>query len=175
MILDSEDVPMDEQCERLTYDANKWEFPRDRLKLGIWIHIIMIYFVIYWFDSCVFCWWNDGLFCPFSRPNKWVRHVLIVKHRIWLLVTFEKKIWVNAFPIVENPPKINKPGCHILSQESFICPKVDQRNYFLVWLLPWWSTTEFIRTFPKGDPRNESLHSSSLTKNESACQIFLDY
>ncbi|XP_072771194.1 vascular endothelial growth factor receptor 2 isoform X2 [Nerophis lumbriciformis] len=34
MILDSEDVPMDEQCERLTYDANKWEFPRDRLKLG---------------------------------------------------------------------------------------------------------------------------------------------
>lgn len=25
---------MDEQCERLTYDANKWEFPRDRLKLG---------------------------------------------------------------------------------------------------------------------------------------------
>ncbi|MEQ2298793.1 hypothetical protein AMECASPLE_009024 [Ameca splendens] len=34
MILDSEDLPMDEQCERLTYDANKWEFPRDRLKLG---------------------------------------------------------------------------------------------------------------------------------------------
>uniref|UniRef100_UPI0037E8487E vascular endothelial growth factor receptor 2 isoform X2 n=1 Tax=Semicossyphus pulcher TaxID=241346 RepID=UPI0037E8487E len=33
MILDSEDMPMDE-CERLTYDANKWEFPRDRLKLG---------------------------------------------------------------------------------------------------------------------------------------------
>lgn len=34
MILDDEDMPMDEQCERLTYDANKWEFPRDRLKLG---------------------------------------------------------------------------------------------------------------------------------------------
>ncbi|CAN9500994.1 unnamed protein product [Ophioblennius macclurei] len=34
MILDSEDMPVDEQCERLTYDANKWEFPRDRLKLG---------------------------------------------------------------------------------------------------------------------------------------------
>uniref|UniRef100_A0A3Q4AUQ2 receptor protein-tyrosine kinase n=1 Tax=Mola mola TaxID=94237 RepID=A0A3Q4AUQ2_MOLML len=34
MILDSEDMPMDEHCERLTYDANKWEFPRDRLKLG---------------------------------------------------------------------------------------------------------------------------------------------
>ncbi|CAL8394781.1 unnamed protein product [Boreogadus saida] len=34
MILDSEDMPVDEQCERLTYDANKWEFPQDRLKLG---------------------------------------------------------------------------------------------------------------------------------------------
>ncbi|XP_037530978.1 vascular endothelial growth factor receptor 2 [Nematolebias whitei] len=34
MILDSEDMPMDEQCERLTYDVSKWEFPRDRLKLG---------------------------------------------------------------------------------------------------------------------------------------------
>uniref|UniRef100_A0A673W9R2 receptor protein-tyrosine kinase n=1 Tax=Salmo trutta TaxID=8032 RepID=A0A673W9R2_SALTR len=34
IILDSEDMPMDENCERLTYDANKWEFPRDRLKLG---------------------------------------------------------------------------------------------------------------------------------------------
>lgn len=34
MILDAEDMPMDEQCERLMYDANKWEFPRDRLKLG---------------------------------------------------------------------------------------------------------------------------------------------
>uniref|UniRef100_A0A8C7M8W9 receptor protein-tyrosine kinase n=1 Tax=Oncorhynchus kisutch TaxID=8019 RepID=A0A8C7M8W9_ONCKI len=33
IILDSEDMPMDEHCERLTYDANKWEFPRDRLKL----------------------------------------------------------------------------------------------------------------------------------------------
>uniref|UniRef100_A0A671LWZ3 receptor protein-tyrosine kinase n=1 Tax=Sinocyclocheilus anshuiensis TaxID=1608454 RepID=A0A671LWZ3_9TELE len=34
IILDSDDMPMDEHCERLTYDANKWEFPRDRLKLG---------------------------------------------------------------------------------------------------------------------------------------------
>uniref|UniRef100_A0A8C1X7W6 receptor protein-tyrosine kinase n=1 Tax=Cyprinus carpio TaxID=7962 RepID=A0A8C1X7W6_CYPCA len=33
IILDSDDMPMDEHCERLTYDANKWEFPRDRLKL----------------------------------------------------------------------------------------------------------------------------------------------
>ncbi|KAJ8397526.1 hypothetical protein AAFF_G00438020 [Aldrovandia affinis] len=34
IIVDSEDMPMDEHCERLTYDPNKWEFPRDRLKLG---------------------------------------------------------------------------------------------------------------------------------------------
>lgn len=34
MILDDDDMPMDEHCERLTYDASKWEFPRDRLKLG---------------------------------------------------------------------------------------------------------------------------------------------
>lgn len=34
IILDAEDMPMDEQCERLTYDASKWEFPRERLKLG---------------------------------------------------------------------------------------------------------------------------------------------
>uniref|UniRef100_A0A673N708 receptor protein-tyrosine kinase n=1 Tax=Sinocyclocheilus rhinocerous TaxID=307959 RepID=A0A673N708_9TELE len=34
IILDLDDMPMDEHCERLTYDANKWEFPRDRLKLG---------------------------------------------------------------------------------------------------------------------------------------------
>ncbi|XP_053114367.1 vascular endothelial growth factor receptor 2 isoform X2 [Hemicordylus capensis] len=34
IIMDSDELPMDEQCERLPYDANKWEFPRDRLKLG---------------------------------------------------------------------------------------------------------------------------------------------
>ncbi|TSN30195.1 Vascular endothelial growth factor receptor 2 [Bagarius yarrelli] len=34
IILDAEDMPMDEHCERLTYDASKWEFPRERLKLG---------------------------------------------------------------------------------------------------------------------------------------------
>lgn len=50
MILDSEDMPMDEQCERLTYDANKWEFPRDRLKLGeikklYWMGHIMLFIV----------------------------------------------------------------------------------------------------------------------------------
>uniref|UniRef100_A0A3Q4GLS1 receptor protein-tyrosine kinase n=1 Tax=Neolamprologus brichardi TaxID=32507 RepID=A0A3Q4GLS1_NEOBR len=39
MILDSEDMPMDEQCERLTYDASKWEFPRDRLKLELMLSL----------------------------------------------------------------------------------------------------------------------------------------
>ncbi|XP_034267204.1 vascular endothelial growth factor receptor 2 [Pantherophis guttatus] len=34
IIMDPDEVPMDEQCERLAYDANRWEFPRDRLKLG---------------------------------------------------------------------------------------------------------------------------------------------
>ncbi|KAJ8277103.1 hypothetical protein GJAV_G00071510 [Gymnothorax javanicus] len=34
IMVDSDDLPMDEHCERLTYDPNKWEFPRDRLKLG---------------------------------------------------------------------------------------------------------------------------------------------
>ncbi|KAJ7326706.1 hypothetical protein JRQ81_016465 [Phrynocephalus forsythii] len=34
IIMDPDEVPMDEQCERLPYDANKWEFPRDRLKMG---------------------------------------------------------------------------------------------------------------------------------------------
>uniref|UniRef100_A0A8C6XBG1 receptor protein-tyrosine kinase n=1 Tax=Naja naja TaxID=35670 RepID=A0A8C6XBG1_NAJNA len=34
IIMDPDEVPMDEQCERLPYDANKWEFPQDRLKLG---------------------------------------------------------------------------------------------------------------------------------------------
>ncbi|XP_054846274.1 vascular endothelial growth factor receptor 2 isoform X2 [Eublepharis macularius] len=34
IIMDPDEVPMDEQCERLTYDASKWEFPRDRLNLG---------------------------------------------------------------------------------------------------------------------------------------------
>ncbi|XP_067842107.1 vascular endothelial growth factor receptor 1 isoform X2 [Heptranchias perlo] len=34
IIMDPDEVPLDEQCECLPYDANKWEFPRDRLKLG---------------------------------------------------------------------------------------------------------------------------------------------
>lgn len=39
IILDSEDMPVEEQCERLTYDPSKWEFPRDRLKLGENAHL----------------------------------------------------------------------------------------------------------------------------------------
>ncbi|XP_039601441.1 vascular endothelial growth factor receptor 1 isoform X2 [Polypterus senegalus] len=34
IIMDPGEVPLDEQCERLPYDASKWEFPRERLKLG---------------------------------------------------------------------------------------------------------------------------------------------
>ncbi|XP_072352881.1 vascular endothelial growth factor receptor 2 isoform X1 [Scyliorhinus torazame] len=34
IIMDPDEIPMDEQCKRLSYDASKWEFPRDRLKLG---------------------------------------------------------------------------------------------------------------------------------------------
>lgn len=32
--MDPEEVPLDEQCQRLPYDASKWEFARERLKLG---------------------------------------------------------------------------------------------------------------------------------------------
>ncbi|XP_056414178.1 vascular endothelial growth factor receptor 2 [Hyla sarda] len=34
IIMDPGEVPLDEQCERLLYDDMKWEFPRERLKLG---------------------------------------------------------------------------------------------------------------------------------------------
>lgn len=34
IIVDPEEMPLDEQCERLPYDSSKWEFPRDRLRLG---------------------------------------------------------------------------------------------------------------------------------------------
>ncbi|XP_078496229.1 vascular endothelial growth factor receptor kdr-like isoform X2 [Lissotriton helveticus] len=34
IIMDPDEVPLDEQCDRLLYDSNKWEFPRDRLRLG---------------------------------------------------------------------------------------------------------------------------------------------
>nr|XP_008165680.1 vascular endothelial growth factor receptor 1 isoform X1 [Chrysemys picta bellii] len=34
IIMDPDEVPLDEQCERLPFDASKWEFARERLKLG---------------------------------------------------------------------------------------------------------------------------------------------
>uniref|UniRef100_A0A8C5PHA3 receptor protein-tyrosine kinase n=1 Tax=Leptobrachium leishanense TaxID=445787 RepID=A0A8C5PHA3_9ANUR len=33
IIMDPDEIPLDEQCERLPYDSSKWEFPRDRLSL----------------------------------------------------------------------------------------------------------------------------------------------
>lgn len=41
IIMDPDQIPLDEQCDRLPYDSNKWEFPRDRLRLGefSFIHI----------------------------------------------------------------------------------------------------------------------------------------
>ncbi|XP_058514843.1 vascular endothelial growth factor receptor kdr-like isoform X2 [Ochotona princeps] len=34
IIMDPEEMPLDQQCDRLPYDDSKWEFPRDRLRLG---------------------------------------------------------------------------------------------------------------------------------------------
>ncbi|XP_053574623.1 vascular endothelial growth factor receptor 3 [Bombina bombina] len=34
IIMDPGEVPLDEQCDYLPYDSSKWEFPRDRLRLG---------------------------------------------------------------------------------------------------------------------------------------------
>lgn len=32
--MDPEEMPLEQQCDRLPYDDTKWEFPRDRLQLG---------------------------------------------------------------------------------------------------------------------------------------------
>ncbi|XP_069749000.1 vascular endothelial growth factor receptor kdr-like isoform X2 [Narcine bancroftii] len=34
IIMDPDEMPLDEQCDHFQYDSTKWEFPRDRLKLG---------------------------------------------------------------------------------------------------------------------------------------------
>ncbi|KAF5889024.1 vascular endothelial growth factor receptor kdr-like, partial [Clarias magur] len=34
IIMDPDEMPLNEQCDRLPYDSSKWEFPRDRLRLG---------------------------------------------------------------------------------------------------------------------------------------------
>lgn len=40
IIMDTGDGPIEEQCERLQYDPNQWEFPRERLKLGAFLHFV---------------------------------------------------------------------------------------------------------------------------------------
>lgn len=42
--MDPDEVPLDEQCERLSYDASKWEIARERLKLGNvdMIHVLYV-------------------------------------------------------------------------------------------------------------------------------------
>lgn len=34
IIIDPDECPLEEQNDLLQYDSNKWEFPRDRLRLG---------------------------------------------------------------------------------------------------------------------------------------------
>lgn len=34
IIMDPGEIPLEEQCEYLSYDASQWEFPRERLHLG---------------------------------------------------------------------------------------------------------------------------------------------
>lgn len=34
IIIDPDEYPLDEQDDLLQYDSSKWEFPRDRLRLG---------------------------------------------------------------------------------------------------------------------------------------------
>lgn len=39
IILDTGEGPIEEQCERLQYDPNQWEFPRERLQLGTLLYL----------------------------------------------------------------------------------------------------------------------------------------
>lgn len=51
IIMDPDEVPIDEHCERLPYDASKWEFPRDRLKLGefsLHEHLVILQPALHW-------------------------------------------------------------------------------------------------------------------------------
>ena len=34
IIIDPDEMSLDDQCDLLQYDGSKWEFPRDRLRLG---------------------------------------------------------------------------------------------------------------------------------------------
>lgn len=38
--MDTGEGPIEEQCERLQYDPNQWEFPRERLKLGAFLDFV---------------------------------------------------------------------------------------------------------------------------------------
>lgn len=49
IILDRGDGPIEEQCERLQYDPNQWEFPRERLKLGKYL----LFFFINEIKKCI--------------------------------------------------------------------------------------------------------------------------
>lgn len=40
IIMDTGNGPVEEQCERLQYDPNHWEFPRERLKLGAFLDFV---------------------------------------------------------------------------------------------------------------------------------------
>lgn len=42
--MDNGDGPIEEQCERLQYDPNQWEFPRERLKLGAFLDFVFSIF-----------------------------------------------------------------------------------------------------------------------------------
>lgn len=46
--MDPDEVPLDEQCERLPYDASKWEIARERLKLGNVDMIHVLYLASEW-------------------------------------------------------------------------------------------------------------------------------
>lgn len=65
--MDPEEVPLDEQCERLPYEASKWEFNRERLKLG---NNMFIYSIIAWYcwvlydvsiRAAGFCWFQQKI------------------------------------------------------------------------------------------------------------------
>lgn len=42
IVLDTGDGPIEEQCERLQYDPNQWEFPQERLKLGTFLNFVFL-------------------------------------------------------------------------------------------------------------------------------------
>ncbi|KAK2492966.1 hypothetical protein MC885_020832 [Smutsia gigantea] len=42
IIMDPGEVPLEEQCEYLSYDASQWEFPRERLHLGSTLTLIQL-------------------------------------------------------------------------------------------------------------------------------------